>query len=222
MLVELLGGSSFFPGHDLQVERSDLEQLAGKSYLHARTGPGGLLSVSVTAEGYAYYEAHQGEHHPAEQLAARVREYVDTTAAAAYPEAAVRLHEAAKELWAARRDADVTPVGFKCREALQCFAQTYYTRFYPRATAEPLAKEKTGDLVSKVVRHLQQERGETDTFFDDALYQFWRRLIDLNQKVVHNVTTPARPLTWEDGRRVVLYSYLVIGELHMLATSGRT
>lgn len=221
MFFEVLGGS-FIDGHDeTPVERSDLEQLAVKSYLHLRE-PSGTLFVSVTAEGHAYYEDHQRERHPPEQLAMRVREYVDTTAAVAYPEAAVRLQEAAAELWSARQDADVTPVGFKCREAVQSFAQTYYARFYPRAAAEPLAKEKTGDLVSKVVRHLQEERGEKDTAFDDALYQFWRRLIDLNQKVVHDVTTPDRPLSWEDGRRVLLYSYLLIGELHLLATGDRT
>jgi hypothetical protein len=151
-----------------------------------------------------------------------VREYVDTTAIAAYPEAAQRLQEAAEALWSARHDTDVTEVGFKCREALQSFAVAYYARFYPRAAHEPIPKEKTGDLVSKVIRHLQQTRGETDTSFADALYGFWRRLIDLDQKVVHDSTTPDRPLNWEHARRVLLYSYLVIGELHLLATGGRT
>ncbi len=77
-------------------------------------------------------------------------------------------------------------------------------------------------MVSRVIRHLQSTRGDTDTNFDDALFQFWRQLLEVIQKLVHDSTTPERPLTWEDGRRAVLYSYLVIGELHLLATGERT
>jgi len=116
----------------------------------------------------------------------------------------------------------VTEVGFKCREAIPSFALIYYSRFYQTAAAEPIAKEKTADLISKVLVHLNASRGEMDIAFAGALYWFWRRLIDLDQKVVRDATTPSRPLTWEDARRVLLYTYLVIGELHLLATGGRT
>src|SRR6266536_86361 len=147
-ILRLSIAGAYFVGHqDARIERSDLEQLGAKGYLHVRQPPkrGGLM-VSLTAEGHAFYEDHQREHQPAEQLAARVRQYVDTAAAAVYPDAVARLGEAADALWSARHDPDVTSVGFTCREALQSFALAYYARFYPRAQDEPIAKENTRRL----------------------------------------------------------------------------
>ncbi len=110
------------------MSRSDVEQLGARRYLHLR-GTGDDLIASVTAEGYAYYESHQGTQHPAEVLAAQFREYVDTRAEQFYPDSARVLGEAADRLWAARGDKEVNEVGFKVRDALQSFAQVYYVRF---------------------------------------------------------------------------------------------
>lgn len=197
--------------------------MASKGYVYLREPmAGGIVFVSLTAEAYVYYEAQRRARQPAEELAAQVRDYVDATAIAVYPDAATRLDEAAELLWSARRDSDVTPIGFKCREAMQFFAQSYYARFYPRAADEPMPKEKTANLVYAVLAHLRQARGQRDTDFNLALYEFWQRLIGIDQKVVHGSDVAERPLTWEDGRRVVMYSYLVIGELHLLASGERT
>jgi predicted nucleotide-binding protein len=43
-------------GHDEEIERSDLEQLAAKGYLHQSFGSSGGYTVSVTAEGHHYYD----------------------------------------------------------------------------------------------------------------------------------------------------------------------
>jgi hypothetical protein len=167
MLVETNQGD-FFIGHDdLKTTRSDVEQLVQKGYLHGYS-PKGTLIASVTAEGHAYYEAHHGTQHPAEQLAEQVRAWVDTQAVANYPEVDGHLREAARRLWATWRDADVKDVGDKCRDAVQAFAQAYYSRFYPRASEEPVPTDSSLDAVSKVLRHLQATRGERDTAFADA------------------------------------------------------
>jgi hypothetical protein len=111
----MLAGSraNFFIGHsDLNLSRSDVEQLIAKKYLYGRA-PKGTLIVSVTAEGHAYYEAEQGAQHPAELLANQVREYVDSRAMADYQDSAALLREAAQRLWASRRDAEVKDVGDK-------------------------------------------------------------------------------------------------------------
>jgi hypothetical protein len=182
---------------------------------------GGRRQYFAWRMGYAYYEAHQGAQHPAELLASQVRQYVDTSAMGAYSEADAHLREAAKRLWAARRDADVKDVGDKCRDAVQAFAQTYYERFYPGAAEEPVPRDKTLDAVGKVFGHLQALRGEKDTSFADAMFEFWKALIGSVQKVVHGSEQRDRPLRWDDGRRIVLHTYLLIGELHRYATGER-
>lgn len=215
-LIQVVGSNgTFFNGqNDFPVVRSDVEQLGARSYLHIRYTPRGGLIASLTADAHSYYEAHQGAHHPAEQLAEQIRTYVDTRAMSFYPEADAHLREAARRLWAARRDADVKDVGDKCRDAIQSFASAFYQRFYPRSTDEPIPTEKTADHVSKVIRYMQQERGDTDTRFADALFEYWRSLIDLDQKVVHSSQQTERPLRWQDGSRIVLHAYLLIGDLH--------
>jgi hypothetical protein len=217
MLVSTMRTRHFVKHASVPVRQSDVEQLAAKGYLYVRA-PRGTLIASVTAEGHAYYEAHQGAQHPAELLASQVRQYVDTSAMGVYPDADALLREAAQRLWAARRDAEVEDVGDKCRDAIQSFAQTYYQRFYPRASEEPVPREKTVDAVSKVFRHLQATRGEKDTTFANAMFGFWQALIGQVQKVVHGSEQRDRPLRWDDGQRIVLHTYLLIGELHRYAT----
>jgi hypothetical protein len=219
-LIEVLTGT-FFDGHaDFPVSRSDVEQLAAKGYLHVRRTRDDLIA-SVTAEGQAYYESHQAARHPAEVLADQFRDYVDTRAEQFYPDSAKLLGEAADRLWATRSDAQVNEVGFKVRGALQQFAQAYYRHFYPRALEEPIPADKRLDSVSKVIRHLQHERGDTDTIFADALFAYWRALLRLDQKVVHGSEDPPRPLRWQDGQRVLLHAYLAIADLHAYATGER-
>jgi hypothetical protein len=219
-LIEISAGT-FFDGHrDFPVTRSDVEQLGAKGYVHLRAA-GDELIAAVTAEGYAYYDSHQGSQHPAEVLAVQLREYVDTRAEQFYPDSAKLLGKAADRLWAARGDAEVNEVGFKVREALQTFAQAYYRRFYPRASDEPVPAEKTLDAVSGVIRYMQRERGATDTAFADALFAYWRGLLGLDQKVVHGSQDVQRPLRWQDGQRVLLHAYLVIADLHAFATGDR-
>jgi hypothetical protein len=83
-----------------------------------------------------------------------------------------------------------------------------------------MAKPLTVKKVRAVLNAIKPAIGERSHAFADALLAHWGTVADLVQKVVHESEVVARPVSRDDARRVVPYSYLVIAELHRLASDG--
>ena len=56
------------------------------------------------------------------------------------------------------------------------------------------------------------ELGEAKSRFLDALFEYWRAVGDLAQRQEHAGQREGDPLVWEDGRRLVFQTALLMSE----------
>lgn len=107
-----------------------------------------------------------------------------------------------------RNLAQMTRIGHICREALQEFA----TSLAQRCGAEVLAdRAKTVQAIRTVLG--MHQLGETHKAFLDALLTYWGTVSDLVQRQEHGAARDKEPLTWEDARRIVFQTAIVMFEI---------
>jgi hypothetical protein len=64
--------------------------------------------------------------------------------------------------------------------------------------------------------------GDARLSFLEALHGFWASTIDLIQRQEHGAMKEGKPLTWEDGRRVVFSTLIAMYELDRAVWEHRT
>jgi len=74
-------------------------------------------------------------------------------------------------------------------------------------------KAKTLDRLSAVVALRRPQLGKTRSDLLDALFCYWRVVGDLIQRQEHAGQREGEPLSWEDGRRVVFQTAVVMFEI---------
>lgn len=129
-----------------------------------------------------------------------------------YPAAYDRWHQAEQGLWDADNPAEMTRIGHTCREALQEFAAALAKRHGIEA---PTDHTKTVQKIRTVLD--KQELGKTHQAFLDALLAYWGTVSDLVQRQEHGGLREKEPLTWEDTRRVVFQTAIVMFEIAQAA-----
>lgn len=125
-----------------------------------------------------------------------------------FGQASELMREAARRLMQAQDEHSWSEVGHKCREALQKFAQVLYAQHVPPSQQEVIPRDKTVQRLKAVVRRFQGRVGDTTSQLLESLINYWGAVSDLVNKVEHRSQREDRPLTWDDSRRAVLYSYL--------------
>jgi hypothetical protein len=169
-------------------------------------------------EAFAAYEQlkrRAGE--PVAVVEQEIRNYLDAADfRAKYPEAYDRWAEAARLLWGADSERELTTIGHKTREAVQQFATALVTRYQPPNVDENPAR--TVNRVHAVLEMHREELGDARAGLLDSLMAYWRDANTLLQRQEHGDQKPGKPLGWEDGRRAVLQTAIVMFEVDRALT----
>jgi hypothetical protein len=216
LLIGAMGGS-FLIHPDLkerrEVAKGDLETLADSGLLRRDFGSKGTPNYQITPQGRRYYaEMKRRAGEAAEVVEKEVRLYLDADAfRTSYQGAYDRWRQAQEELWGAENEAQFTKVGHICREAMQAFASELAERV--RITGVPADPARTVDRIRAVVDKTAEGRGEKYQAFLSALLPYWGTVSDLVQRQEHGAQKEGEPLTWEDARRVVFQTAIVMFEI---------
>lgn len=167
----------------------------------------------IPPDGFDHYESLKAEAvERVAQIEAEVRSYLDAAGFRDhYPGAYARWREAERLLWGADSDREHSTIGHKCREAVQEFATALVERFNPPSVNPNPAM--TRDRLSAIVELRRPEVGERVSTLLDALFGYWQALGNLVQRQVHDGQRERERLTWQDSRRVVFQTALVMFEL---------
>ncbi len=204
------GGHRQFP----DFQPSDLHVLHDASLIgiSKHTKRGGF-TFYVTPRGFSYYEErkHQAGG-PSEQAEQEIGRYLDADHfRTAYPTAHAKWGEAAALLWGSDSQGQLTTIGHLAREAIQEFATALVDRLEPPEVSTDPAK-----TVARLRAVLDQRRpalADRHAAVLDALVPLWGTISDLIQRQEHGAQKEGRALTWEDGRRVVFLTAVVMFEV---------
>lgn len=171
------------------------------------------FSFVVTPLGSSVFEEmHHRLGAPTQQVEEETKRYLESDAfQRSHPEAYRKWAEAAELLWASDSQQQLTTIGHLCREAMQAFATGLVDRHQPPG----VATDRAGD-VARIRAVLDQHRprlGTTAAPFLEALLAYWGTVSDLVQRQEHGAQKEGRPLVWEDGRRVVFQTVVVMFEI---------
>lgn len=198
----------------LRIVQADLEVLASCGWINPRYGDRMLVSgFSVTPNGLAAYEELKRRAGASVvQVEAEVRRYLDSEAfAARYPRAHEKWRQAEEPLWGTESQQALTTIGHHCREAMQIFASELVTTYpLPKAIPDPA---NTVERVRSVLTLAREKLGEVERAFLDALLAYWGTVADLSQRQEHGTLKEGKSLEWEDARRLVFQTAVVMFEI---------
>jgi hypothetical protein len=200
------------PGRELRVHGGDVDILKAQGLLLVTQIGRMHRSFVVTPQGSSLYEEMQHRlGAPTQQVEETLIRYLDSDAfQRSYPEAHRKWSEAAELLWKSDSQQQLTTIGHLCREAVQVFATALVERHQPPGVDQ----DKAHDInrIQAVVDQRRSRLGTTAGLLD-ALVPYWRAVSGLVQRQEHGAQKEGRPLVWEDGRRVVFHTLIVMFEV---------
>lgn len=216
MLSKHMGGSDLhhpgLSGGD-NVYEGDLEALVDAGLLRPSFGSQGTPLYDVTPRGYKYYEhLRKSEGEPVERIEMHVRALLDSERFRdAYPEAYGKWQDAESMLWSNDSAENHSKIGHTCREAMIAFVNTLVQKFSPPDVDPDQAK--TVNRLRAVLTYKADQLGRSERRFLDALIEYWHRVSDLVQRQEHAALREGEELVWEDSRRVVFQTAIVLYEV---------
>lgn len=202
-----------FPNYKRQAYCGDLDELECQGFI--RYGSHHRVLFDVTAAGYeAYCEIKERDGNPLEKVESSLLAYLDEGSfRQRFPNAYEKWMKAAHALVATNTDRLLTQIGHDCREAMQEFATVLVNEFHPAEVDRNKAH-----TVSRIRTILNQNKasmgmGEATEAFLDALLSYWGTIDDLVQRQEHGAQREGKALVWEDARRVVFHTGIVMYEL---------
>jgi len=196
-----------------QIYFGDIEALAREKLLALGYNSHNLPNFDVTPLGFKFYEFLKNRiGEPVDRVETTMLKYLDAHSfQQKYPEAYKKWVIAEQSLWATDNTEQWTSLGHLCREAVQEFADVLVERF--QSPDPPKDKTKTVARLKAVLKIKSKELGETEKPFLDALLVYWGTVNDLIQRQEHGGQKEGRPLIWEDARRVVFQTIIVMFEI---------
>jgi len=217
MVIRPLGGNMIchpgLPGGEIEeFDEGDYRDLVRTGLLRVTTRTPLEEVFDVSREAYSLYDdAHRNAAEPLEQYEQRPLEVVSSEVfVARYRRAAEKWVEADATL---RRDdgtVGLTTVGHLCREAIQLFV----TRLAEIHGVTDLEHDQA-KTVNRLRSVIDARRGTVSSRKADllvALVEYWKAMNGLVQRQEHGEQRAAEELTWEDGRRVLLHTAIVMTE----------
>lgn len=215
-LVSTFGGDSVIHpglhGWELTTNSADVEML-GRYALLDLDYSGKSLRFAVTPEGLEHYESlKQAGAGRIEQVAEEIVRYLSgETFQTRHPAAAAKWAAADTDLWSSESGQELTTIGHNIREAMQLFATELLT-LHPAESADPDPQHIVA-RVRAVLDQAQPKLGDTEPAFLHALLAYWGTVSDLAQRQEHGAQRENESLNWEDSRRLVFQSAVVMYEV---------
>jgi hypothetical protein len=202
------------PTGTCRAHLSDLEELRDAGLIAVRSyGSRYSGDFDVRSPAHTYYEqVKRRSRQPLDRLTNAVRHYLSAEAfQRKYPTANSKWLDAETRLWAPDAASQLTTMGHLCREAMQAFASDLIEQYRP-ASVNP-DPTKTVARLRSVLTLLSSQLGTTEEPFLDALIAYWGTVSDLVQRQEHGAQKEGQPLVWEDARRVVFQTAVVMFEV---------
>ncbi len=172
----------------------------------------GTLAVAAPAPGPACGEAPRVRSEDFERVEDYLHAYLeDERFRSRYPLAHERWRDASAMLWRADSTAKVIGVARTAREAMRDFACVLVGWRAPHASL-PDSTDTMLRLASVVERYRRQV-GEERCGMQEALLYFWNAVCNTVERHEHPAQRMHGRLRWEDGRRVVTLTALVMVEI---------
>jgi hypothetical protein len=201
-----------------QLLETDMYALAQAGLV--RPGHSGK-DYTLTGDGYAYYSAlKQREGEPVARQETNLRSLIEAGAFRRdSPMAYARWAEAEALLWTADSRREFTTIGHKAREAIQEFATELIAKYQPpNADPDPaLVNRRLGAVIAAQLPEL----GEARAAHLRALGDYSEATLGLIQRQEHGGQKEGHALTWQDARRVVLHSAVVMCEFTVSLSNER-
>lgn len=212
-----LGGDDLLhpsvPKEKTRIYFGDIEALGKENLLALGYGSKGTPNFDVTPKGFKYYEyLMQKLGKPVERIEKTVKNYIDSNNfAKKYPKPYEKWCSAEKLLWETDSKEQSTLIGHLCREAVQEFTDCLVSVHKP--SNAPKEKSKTVARLKAVIGIQKKALGDTERAFLVALVDYWGVVNDLIQRQEHDSQKEDYPLIWEDARRVVFHTLIVMFEI---------
>ncbi len=199
------------PGNE-SVYVGDVDTLARERLIAVLKG-NDSCRFTVTPLGFKYYEEMKrllGEPH--QRVEITVRQHLDSSRfQQKYLPAFQKWAEAENLLWASDSEDQLTTIGHLCREALQEFASVLVEQ-NPGCEAS-LNKANTAARIKAVLGLRMGTIRSKEHLFLKALIDYWGTVSDLVQRQEHGGQKEGEPISWEDARRVVFQTAIVMFEV---------
>lgn len=201
------------PGRQMRVHDGDLDILQAEGLLLVTNYGRWHRSFVVTPHGSSLYEElQQLSGASTQQVEETLLRYLDSDAfRRSYSEAHRKWAEAAELLWKSDSQQQLTTIGHLCREAIQEFATALVDRHQP--TGVDADKAHTVARIQAILNQHASRMGTTVAPFLKALLGYWGTVSDLVQRQEHGAQKDGHALIWEDGRRVVFQTAVVMFEI---------
>lgn len=209
----------FHGGHTQFFNPHDIELLAGYGLVHI-SREGRVATFSVRPEGFRYYEDLMRARGQAfEVVESEPQRFLNSDSfQRRHPASFALWSDAQKLLWGAESEENLTTIGLRCREALREYAEELVKTF-PISECPP--KDSHTLRLRQVVASRRSVLGGKPTNFLDALVQLWSTVGDLAERQTHGVTKEGNELMWDDARRVVFQTAIVMYEVEQALSTAR-
>jgi hypothetical protein len=203
---------SGLPSGSIEAYPADIKVLARKGLLAVSYDERGISEFDLNPEGFDYYSQMKlRDGQPLQRVEAGTVKYLDADGfQQKYSSAYKKWKEAESLLWGSDSERQLTTIGHLCREAVQEFAATLVQLFQP-PNIEP-DKAKTVARLRAVLKVRENQFGDKEQAFLNALVVYWGTVSDLIQRQEHGGQKD-RALVWEDGRRVVFQTAILMSEV---------
>lgn len=191
--------------HESDLQILERERLVLLRYEGARSG-----WADVTPRGQRYFDyVKQSAVESVAAIESEVMRFLDQESfTSRFPQTTAKWLEANAALATARNDVGPSTVGHLAREAMQEFAAELSAEFpLISVTAD---KTKTANRLHALVQAVQSK---TTKDFAEALITYWRAVSDLVQALEHSGLRESTQPSWEDARRVIFQSAIVMYEV---------
>jgi hypothetical protein len=195
------------------VPSGDIEVLQREGLIHVSYGLNRATGFDVSPLGFRYYEYLMQERGaPTERIEERVTSYLDSADfEKRHPEVYVKWQQAEGLLWDSDSQQQHTAIGHHCREAMQYFATSLVKQFQPPDVEQDPAL--TIKRLADVLQHASDQMSDSVTEILKALLNYWAKLNDLAQRQEHGAQKEGAALIWEDSRRLVFQTAIVMFEI---------
>ncbi len=218
IIVEHFGGTSLIHNGLAAIGKSayqpyvgDAKELASRRLIRLELISVGTYSAEVTNDGIEYYEqmrAAKGK--PVERVESQMRNYlIADDFGRRHPASVAKWQLAESALWSTDSAPQMTTIGHLCREAMQDFA-TEALGPDPDATADSNIQRTLNRMRAAIKARLTSDSVRE---FADALLTYWKAVNDLVQRQEHRARSEGAELSWEDARRVVFHTLVVMHEI---------
>jgi hypothetical protein len=191
----------------------DLEILVREGLLKQRYGSRGTPFFDVTPMGFKYYEhLNLNASQPVQRVEEKIMRYLNAdNFQKKYARAFQKWSSANDKLWSTDSEKQLTEIGHLCREAMQEFVTVLVDHLKPPQVETN--KTRTVARLRAVLKLKKGQLGNTVAPFLEALIAYWGTVSDLVQRQEHDSLKEGHPLVWEDGRRVVFQTAMVMFEI---------